>query len=108
MPGYDDMPETPATSNQGATQQKTVAIISKPDFTNALIAFNPRTRKVTQTLISSGSFSDIELDDRGELFLADRSLSKPGIRVFRASDGTELTPAPLNLGLPPFDIVFVP
>jgi len=31
MPGYDDMPETPATSNQGATQQKTVAIISKPD-----------------------------------------------------------------------------
>lgn len=84
------------------------AILSEPDFTNTLVAFNPSTRSVTQTLISGGNLSDIELDDRGQLFLADRSLSKPGVRIFRASDGTELTAAPLDLGLPPFDIVFLP
>jgi DNA-binding beta-propeller fold protein YncE len=84
------------------------AILSQGDFTNALVAFDPTTRMVTQTLMSGGSLSDVEIDDRGELFVADRNISTPGVRIFRASDGTEITTAPLDLGLPPFDIVFVP
>ena len=83
------------------------AIISKADFSNALVAFDPTTRMVTQTLVSSGNLADIELDDRGELFLADRSTTQPGIRIFRASDGVELTSTPLATGLPPFAIAFV-
>jgi hypothetical protein len=88
--------------------ERAFAIISNPDFTTSLVAFDPTTRSVTQTLVSHGMLSDIELDNRGELFLADRSTSTPGVRIFRASDGVELTVAPLDLGLPPFDIVFVP
>jgi len=84
------------------------ALISKPDFTISLVAFDPVAHTVTNTLISGGNLSDIELDDRGEMFVADRDMAKPGIRIFRASDGTPITSAPLDLGLPPFDIVFVP
>ena len=33
--------------------------------------------------------------------------TKPGVRIFRTSDGSEITQAPLDLGLPPFDILFL-
>jgi hypothetical protein len=52
--------------------------------------------------------SDVALNDRGELYVADRAITQPGLRIFRASDGTPLTTAPLDLGLPPFAIVFLP
>ena len=84
------------------------AIIAAPDFSNSLVAFDPTTHAVTKTLLSgSGFLSDIELNDRDELFLADRSITKPGVRIFRASDGNEVTTAPLDLGLPPFNILFL-
>lgn len=84
------------------------ALISKPDFTTSLVAFDPVARTVTGTLSSGGNLSDIEVDDRDELFVADRDTAKPGIRIYRASDGMPITTTPLDLGLPPFDIVFVP
>ena len=84
------------------------AIVSQPDFSNVLEAFDPTTRTVTQTLLTSSSLSDVELDDRGELFVSDRSTTQAGIRVFRAGDGVQLTQSPLGLGLPPFDIEFLP
>jgi hypothetical protein len=84
------------------------AIIAAPDFSNALVAFDPSTHTTTKTVLSSsGFFSDIELNDRGELFLADRDLTMPGVRIFRAGDGSEITHGPLDLGLPPFDILFL-
>ena len=84
------------------------AITAGTDFSNSLVAFDPTTHSVTKTLLSAGSFlSDIELNDRDELFLADRNITKPGVRIFRASDGSEITQAPLDLGLPPFDILFL-
>jgi hypothetical protein len=52
--------------------------------------------------------SDLELNDRGELFLADRDLSRPGVRIWRSGDGVEVTTAPLSVILPPFSIVFLP
>jgi hypothetical protein len=84
------------------------AITAGTDFSNSLVAFDPATHSVTKTLLAAGSFlSDIELNDRDELFLADRAITKPGVRIFRASDGSEITHAPLDLGLPPFDILFL-
>lgn len=84
------------------------AITAGTDFSNSLVAFDPTTHSVTKTVISAGSFlSDVELDDRDELFLSDRSITKPGVRIFRASDGGEITQAPMDLGLPPFDILFL-
>jgi len=84
------------------------AIVSKPDFSNVLEAFDPVTGTVIQPVLTSSSLSDVELNDRGELYVGDRSLTQPGIRIVRASDGVQLTDAPLDLGLPPFDISFLP
>jgi hypothetical protein len=42
----------------------------------------------------------------GELFVADRTLVNPGIRIFDVTTNTQLTGSPISTGLPPFDIVF--
>ena len=65
-------------------------------------------RTLIDKLITGPFFiSNIELNDRGEIYAADRTVGRHGIRIFRADDGVELTSAPLNLVLPPFDIVFL-
>ena len=83
------------------------AILSRPDFSNALVRFSLADGHASEPL-ATGSLSDIELNDRGELFLADRDLSRPGVRIWRSGDGVEVTAAPLSVTLPPFSIVFVP
>ncbi len=85
------------------------AIVALPDFSTSVVAFDPATGTVTSTLLSHGEFySDIELNDRGELFVVDRTFANPGLRIFRAADGTELTANPLRVGdLPPFQLVFL-
>jgi hypothetical protein len=85
------------------------AIVSRPDFGTALVAFDPRDGTLLRTVTEADGFDlfDIELDDRGELFLADRTRRTPGVRIFRAADGKELTDVPIDVGLPPFEIVFL-
>jgi hypothetical protein len=41
----------------------------------------------------------------GQLFLADRTYTAPGVRVFDATDDTQLTASPLGVGLPPYDLL---
>jgi hypothetical protein len=86
------------------------AIVSTPDFSTKLVGFDPTTGAVGNTIAESDTFTffDIELDDRGELYVADRSLHAPGVRIFRAADGVELTSSPIDLVLPPVEIVFYP
>jgi len=84
------------------------AILSLADFTNSLVAFDPSQKRVIRTLISGSTFvADIEVDTRGELFVADRTFDAPGLRIFRASDGEPLTDGRVDMGLPPFDILFL-
>lgn len=83
------------------------AVIAFVDFTGAIVRFNPTTGRVTGTLLGSTFPPDIELNDRGELYVSDRTAGNAGIRIFRASDGTEITSEPLDVGLPA-EIVFVP
>ncbi len=86
------------------------ALVSRPGFVTALVSFDPTTGSINDTLLESEGFSlfDIELNDRGELFLADRRRQQDGIRIYRAEDGVELTDEPIDLGLAPFEIVFLP
>lgn len=84
------------------------AVLSLPDFTNAVVAFDSTQRAVTRTLISGESISDIEINQLGQLFVAQRTPQRPGVRIFDTTDNTEMTSTPLNLQLPPFDITFVP
>lgn len=84
------------------------AIVSLEDFSTALVAFDPTTGRVLRTVLRQDGLSDIELDAQGQLFVAERNLHNPGVRVFRAADGVELTSGPIATGLPPFDLVFLP
>jgi hypothetical protein len=63
---------------------------------------------MTDTLLSGiADLSDLELNERGEMYVLDRTPAAPGVRVFRAADGVELTKQPLDVGLPPFQVVFL-
>jgi hypothetical protein len=85
------------------------AVLSRADFTNVLVSFDPQTRAVIATLLTTPGFTlfDLELNDRGELFLADRDRRRNGLRIFRAADGAPLTDQPLDVGLTPFELVFI-
>jgi hypothetical protein len=84
------------------------AVISLPNFDNSLVRFDPSRGTLIDTVLSGGVLiSDIELNDRGELWAADRTATRHGLRIFRAGDGIELTAEPLYLVLPPFDILFL-
>jgi len=84
------------------------AIVNRPGFVNALVSFDPLSGQLLATHHTSNGFNlfDIELNDRGELWLADRLRRDPGLRIFRAADGQPLTTGVLDLGLPPFEILF--
>jgi hypothetical protein len=86
------------------------AIVSRPGFSSALVGFDPTTATVTRTLAEADGYTlfDIELNDRGELFLADRTRQRNGLRIYRAADGGTLVDEPIDLGLLPFEIVFIP
>jgi hypothetical protein len=86
------------------------AIVSRSEFSTALIAFDPVTATVTNTLLERDGYTlfDLELNDRGELFLTDRDRRRNGVHIFRAADGAQITPQPLDVGLTPFEVVFIP
>lgn len=86
------------------------AVVNRPGFRTGLVSFDPSTGQRLATVRESDGFTlfDIELNDRGELFLADRARLRPGVRIFRAADGAPLVAAPIDVGLPPFEIAFWP
>ena len=90
------------------SDHRAYAIISKPGFVNALVSFDPSSGQLLGTHHSTSGYNlfDLELNDRGELYLADRTRRAPGLRLFRAADGVPLTDGVLDLGLPPFEILF--
>jgi len=82
------------------------ATVGLADFTNTLVAFDPSNGTVGDTIIPAGaSISDIEINDRGELYVADRGAA--ALRVFDASTGAELAGSGIDTGLPPFEVLFL-
>jgi hypothetical protein len=74
-----------------------------------LVEFDPSTGEVGATLIASEGWElgFVELDPTGaELWVADRNPARPGVRIFDAATGAELTAQPIDTGLPPFMICF--
>lgn len=92
------------------TDRHGYAIVSRTDFSTQLVEFDPATGTVGATVFTAPGFTlaDIELNDRGELYLADRDRNSGGIRIFRAADAAPLVAQSIDLGLPPFEIVFIP
>ncbi|HEX5133397.1 MAG TPA: FlgD immunoglobulin-like domain containing protein [Candidatus Krumholzibacteria bacterium] len=85
------------------------AIVATPSFTTILIQFNPSTgTKTGATLYAPGGYdlNDCEpYDLDGTLLLTDRKATNPGVRCFDLSTGAQVTVSPINVGLPPFDIL---
>lgn len=76
-----------------------------------LVSFNPASGKLLKELLVSDSwtYSSMELTpDRTELWVADRDRKTPGIRIFDTATDVQLTSKPIDTGLPPFMICFVP
>ena len=70
---------------------------------------DPTAHSIAATLIPSSQFlANIAFEPmQRELYVADRTLMHPGIRIFATSDDHEVTMAPLDTGLPPFDLTLV-
>ncbi len=83
------------------------AVVSDASFNTVLKSYR-RDLGTSQTMITSNGFflADIEVNDRGELWVCDADFAHPGIRIFSAQSHSELTPSPISTGLPPFDITF--
>ncbi len=86
------------------------AVVSRPGFRNALVQFFPQSQREPVTRYEVGGFDlfDIELNDRGEIYLADRTNRADGIRIFDARAGEAIVDQAIDLGLAPFEIVFIP
>jgi hypothetical protein len=83
------------------------AIVAGENFEASIVEFDLATRTTSEALATSPQLlSDIELTERGSLWLADRHCSNPGFRVFDIRDNTETTSAPVYPGLTPFNLVF--
>lgn len=96
------------TDVEVVSAERGYAIVTDAAFATSLLAFDPRSGAVIDTVYAPGTFSlqDVEMSAGGELFLADRSPTAPGIRIYDAATGTEKTAAPVDVGLPPFSIAF--
>jgi hypothetical protein len=84
------------------------AIVSDDDFYTLLVSFDAETGVKTGTLYDPNAYviQDIELSPWDNLYVADRTPTNPGIRIYDVFTKTQATPAPIDVCLPPFDITF--
>jgi hypothetical protein len=80
-----------------------------PDNFARLVRFDESAGTVTDTLFrqtsgSGSALAGIEVNRQLELYLCDRDLTHPVIRIFDVRTDTEI--ASVDVGLPPFDIAF--
>jgi hypothetical protein len=84
--------------------------VPPPDNLARLVAFDRVGREPTDTLYqqtsgSSPSLGTIELNRQCEVYLCDRDVISPGVRIFDIIADTMITK--VDVGLPPFDVEFV-
>jgi hypothetical protein len=87
-----------------------VVSVSTPGWESYCVSFDWTNGDLIGEVWRPGGFSveDIEVHPgTAQLFLCDRTYTGPGVRVFSAIDGAQLTTGPLDVGLPPFDLVIV-
>lgn len=90
------------------SRERAFAVVADDSFRNRLVAFSPQSGELLDILYEADSFlPDVAVNDRGEVWLADRTLREPGVRIFDAESGEALA-GPINVGLKPFSILFLP
>jgi hypothetical protein len=85
------------------------AIVNDASFNTHLARFDWCTGTKLQDCLTTAGFnlSDVEIAPNADVFVTDRDLNVPGVRVFQAPGCSQLTVAPLGFGLPPYDIALV-
>ncbi len=81
------------------------------EMTTRLVRFDPTTGQPTVTLAEADAYDHSFLalnPDRTQLWVTDRHRTAPGVRIYSVEDDTELTDGPIDVGLPPFMVCFVP
>ena len=85
------------------------AVVNDAAFRTKLVRFDRCTGTLLSTPWQSNGFDlcDLEIDRHDQVLVSDRDLLTPGVRIFRAQDGVQVTSAPLAFGLPPCDMALV-
>ncbi len=81
-----------------------------PDNYARLVAFDALTGNIIDTLYAQtsgtgSSLASIEANRQREIYLCDRDVTQPGMRIFDMESDTLI--AKIDVGLPPFDLEFV-
>ena len=87
-----------------------IGVTSAETSATRIVSFDPsRGKKLDVILISDDwSYSFLELKPDGtELWVTDRTMSAPGIRIIAVADDTEKTTEPIDVGLPPSMVCFI-
>jgi hypothetical protein len=100
--GGDISDVVPIDENRG------VAIVSDANFNSMLVGFDLSVSGPVDTLYAPGGFvlQDAELSRDQRIFVSDRTVVRPGIRVFTSDTWTQITNTPIDVCLPPADIEF--
>jgi len=87
-----------------------IAVTKQEKSATHIVSFNPSTGKKLGDILTSDAwvYSFLELNpDGSELWVTDRTMNAPGIRIFKVSDDSEVTSKPIDVGLPPSMVCFV-
>ena len=89
---------------------KAYAIVQARDLKNRLVSFDPtKPGTSVQVLYTRDTFlSDIALAPDGLLWLADQSQPSHGLRIVDPTTDAFVTIRPVDVGLPPFSLGFLP
>ena len=87
---------------------KVFCVISDASFNTNLVSYTRVALPVVASVYPATGFvlADAEVNDRDEVWLCDRTVSAPGMRVFSATTGAQLSTGAISTCLPPSDIVF--
>jgi hypothetical protein len=89
--------------------RKAYAIVLDESLRNLLVAFDPQEGTFLGRVFASTRFlSDVALAPDGMLWLADRGLPRPGLRIFDPATDAQRSRGVIDVGLPPFSLGFVP
>jgi hypothetical protein len=96
-----------------ASPRKGYAVVgyTQADFTmtTSVVAFDPLLGTRLGDLITSEGYDHFFFEltpDGSQLWITDRNMTSPGVRIFSTADDQEITETPLDVGLPPFMICF--
>jgi DNA-binding beta-propeller fold protein YncE len=82
-------------------------VVSDANFNTALVAFDTQSGEKKTLMATEGfNLAGIAVNDRDELYVSDRTVTRPGVRIVNLRTGSEVTSAPIDTGLPPFMILF--